>query len=86
MKFRLLRPNSGDYGEIRIGDLSIFFSYQTVVGVLTSKGEYFRSEIDYSRTTLKHMDALGIKNADKVSAEKLEMMIEEDIKRQVLGD
>lgn len=60
-----MSTSSGNYGtnslKVQIGDLFLWFSYQTVVAFrdYSRGGELFLSENIYSKTTGKHLNEIG---------------------------
>lgn len=64
-----------DAREVRIGGVSLFFSYQTLIAVYTRDGGY-RSDLQYSRTTSKHYREMDVDHLTQVPQEQLQRIAE----------
>lgn len=77
MKVRIIGPNQT---EVTVGDVSIFFSYETPVAAHSPKLGWMQDATKYSRTTSRHVNAwLGGVIAAKFSTETFRKEIERAI-------
>lgn len=59
------------YVLVSLGDISLLFSYRTLVGLKVNNQTY-RTNKYYSRTTSKHITIAGFGNGIKVNPDMLE--------------
>lgn len=78
-----LRQLSANCNEVRIGDLSLYFSYETCVGFYHGSTGTVLSENVWSSTTGKHLNNFGDKSRRIPNAE-FETKLNE-ITKSVLG-
>lgn len=55
-----------------IGKVTLYWSYQTLIGFTTDEGGTWRCEEYYSKTTSKHLGQFGILNAPRLPSIMLE--------------
>ena len=65
--------NASNRLEVRTQNADLMYSYKTLVAVRCDKG-CFRTDVNYSRTTEKHLTQFGMKNAQKISQAALEAL------------
>jgi len=70
--------------EIRHGEITALYSYETPVALDTPSGLY-RTATHFSNTTAKHISKWGAKTAPKISQEKIELAIQRGVDPQTLG-
>jgi len=58
-----------------LGNTVLFFSYETLVGVIGANGKYRCAE-NYSRTTNRHLSEFGLTNCPRMDAEQLQRYAE----------
>lgn len=72
MKVRIVGPNQT---EVILSDRSLFFSYETLVGLRLSGVGYFRTSTKYSKTTSRHvnqwLDGVAAKEVEQDELEQL---------------
>jgi hypothetical protein len=68
IKLRKTAPNAH---TVTIGTRELFFSYETLCGGTTADGTRYQTDVTYSRTTTRDLNAAGYKGAEKVSPEQL---------------
>ena len=66
--------NSANRLEVRTQNATLMYSYKTLVAVVCAKGS-FRSDVNYSRTTEKHLSQFGMKDAPRISQADLEALV-----------
>jgi hypothetical protein len=68
--------NDSNMVSVRIAKgTELMYSYKTLVAVRLNDGRAFRTDVNYSRTTEKHLTQFGMKDATKVSQSVLEGMV-----------
>jgi len=70
--------------EIRHGEITALYSYETPVALDTPSGLY-RTATHFSNTTARHISKWGAKTAPKISQEKIELAIQRGVDPQTLG-
>ena len=76
---KLLQPTPSKMYIVHLHQNTLYFSYNTVVGCSNSAGN-FRTDKYYSRTTLRHLEGLGIDQFLRVSQVDFDAEIERTIK------
>lgn len=74
-----VRTHTSTALEVRIGDIHLAFSYNTLVGV-EYKGTKYKTTTKYSATTSKHMTVLGYGGAIGLKQEELENLADKLIR------
>ena len=82
MKFPTVRSyceGSGNNTLVEIGDLSLYFSYDTIIGFSSPKGSETRQN-DWSTTTGKHLNAITPDKTLRIDGVKFEKKLIEVLK------
>lgn len=68
-----------NYATVYVGDVTLYFSYHTVIGFHTYETGTVVRQNDWGPTTGKHINALGVDKEDRLDAtafqEKLESVL-----------
>lgn len=76
VKLRNIKPN---FTEVLIGNVTLFFSYETIIG-FTSKGELKVSENVWSNTTGKHLNQIEPNKTRRLSREDFMKQLDKALK------
>ena len=79
MRVPRVNPIAPNATIVEIGLHKLYFSYQTCVGYEGPHGK-IRSESNYSRTTSKHLSAMGCSNFQPMKEELLATFISDALK------
>lgn len=79
VSLRIERPNCT---TVRIGGVSLYFSYETIVGFRTSETGTVLSENIWSQTTGKHLNVHGCRE-DRIPHAEFEKKLEEVLSKQL---
>ena len=77
------RRNTKCY-RVSVGDLTVTFSYQTIIGA-SFRGQRMRRNNDWGRTTGRHINESSVRDYPVVSEEELEKFIERSLATQALS-
>ena len=64
--------------KLKIGSIECLFSYETLVGV-TLSGTKYKTSTKYGRTTSKHINQNGYKDAIEIDQEQLNNLLMKDV-------
>lgn len=81
ISLRTIRPN---LTEVTIGNLDLYYSYETIVAFRES-GKLMGSQNVWSNTTGRHLSELGISKDERVQADKFDDMLIEVLKKHDLN-
>lgn len=71
------RPN---FTVVEVGDLTLWFSYRTVVGFQKGYGPITVRENDWGPTTGKHLGMIGSGNQDRIPGVEFERLLGEALR------
>jgi hypothetical protein len=73
-----LDPIGPNHNEVHVGNAKLVFSYNTLVGVRSKFGPkvfHAKTNVHHSKTTSKHLNKSGFKDAEEVSPEELAKLV-----------
>lgn len=73
-----------DARKLVIGDTVLFFSYETLIGVIGAQGKY-RSTDSYSRTTQRHLSDFGLTDHPRMEEDYLQRYAEINIMTDLMA-
>jgi len=82
MKISHLQSGKQSAYTVDIGDTTLFFSYETLVGVWSPR-QHARIENVWGPTTGKHINAFGLKDSPVVEPEELAQIAKKEIAEEV---
>lgn len=71
--------------KLTIGDTVMFFSYETLVGVVGANGK-FRCADNYSRTTNRHLSEMGLTDSPRMPADQLQRYAEVNVMADLMDN